>query len=101
MYYSIALADAACSRTHTISTAGGKVGYDHRGKDAGTVTVTGRDGQTAALNLMSQSVSQQNAHGLTLESADALDKIVGWKTESTMISDSGKSGVMQILADKQ
>jgi len=43
---------------------------------------------------MAQSVSDQNAHNLMLESQDAVDKIVdfykkglddnGWKTESTM-----------------
>jgi hypothetical protein len=44
--------------------------------------------------VMSQSISQENARNLVLESADAIDKIVdfykkgldsnGWKTESTM-----------------
>jgi hypothetical protein len=107
---------AACSRTHSVSTAEGQVSYQEKGKDAGTVTVTGKDGQTATLNfnqnkvpddypkdvpiytpskiVMSQSVSQENARNLVLESPDALDKIVdfykkglesnGWKTESTM-----------------
>jgi hypothetical protein len=109
-------AGAACSRSHTVSTADGKVSYQDKGKDAGTVTVTGKDGQTATLTfnqnkvpddypkdvpiyapskiVMSQSVSQENARNLMLESPDALDKIVdfykkrldssGWKTESTM-----------------
>jgi hypothetical protein len=109
-------AAAGCSRSHTISTADGKVSYDQKGKDAGTVTVTGKDGKTATMTfnenkvpgdypkdvpiyspskvVMAQSVSDQNAHNLMLESQDAVDKIVdfykkglddnGWKTESTM-----------------
>jgi len=131
-------ASGACSRSHTVTTADGKVSYQEKGKDARTVTVTGKDGQTATLNfnqnkvpddypkdvpiyspakiVMSQSISQENARNLVLESAD------GWKTESTMttaqltmltstkaqrqltlqISDSGdKRGVMQILTDKK
>jgi len=113
---SLLLAGAACSRTHTVTTADGKIAYQEKGKDAGTVTVTGKDGNTATLDfnqnkvpdgypkdvpiyspskiVMSQSVSQENARNLMLESPDALDKIVdfykkgldsnGWKTESTV-----------------
>ena len=109
-------AGAACSRSHTVTTADGKVSYQEKGKGVGTVTVTGKDGQTATLNfnqnkvpddypkdvpiyspakiVMSQSISEEKARNLMLESPDALDKIVdfykkgldsnGWKTESTM-----------------
>jgi hypothetical protein len=92
------LAGAACSRSRTITTADGKVSYQEKGKDAGTVTVTGKDGQSATLNfnqnkvpddypkdvpiynpakvVMSQSASDKNARNLMLESPDASDKIV-------------------------
>lgn len=89
-------AAAACSRSHTVSTADGKVTYQEKGKDAGTVTVTGKDGKTATLSfnqnkipddypkdvpvysakvVMSQSVSEKNGRNLMLESSDAADKI--------------------------
>jgi hypothetical protein len=95
---SLLCAGAACSRTHTVTTSDGKVSYQEKGKDAGTVTVTGKDGNTATLDfnqnkvpadypkdvpiyspakvVMSQSSSEQNARNLMLESPDALDKIV-------------------------
>jgi len=91
-------AGAACSRSHTVTTADGKVSYQEKGKDAGTVTVTGKDGQTATLNfnqnkvpddyprdvpiytpskvVMSQSTTEQNTRNLMLESPDGMDKIV-------------------------
>jgi hypothetical protein len=95
---SLLLAGAACSRTHTFSTADGKVSYQEKGKDAGAITVTDKDGKTATLDfnqnklpagypkdipvyspaqvVMSQSSSDQNASSLMLESSDAADKIV-------------------------
>jgi hypothetical protein len=88
----------ACSRSRTVSTADGKISYQEKGKDAGTVTVTGKDGKTATLSfnqnkvpddypkdvpvyspakvVMSQSFSEKKARNLMLESADAADKIV-------------------------
>jgi hypothetical protein len=91
-------AGAACSRTHTFTTADGKVSYQEKGKDAGTVTVTGKDGNSATVSfnqnklpgdypkdvpvyspskvVMAQSASDKNAHSLMLESPDAADKIV-------------------------
>ena len=91
-------ASGACSRSHTVTTADGKVSYQEKGKDARTVTVTGKDGQTATLNfnqnkvpddypkdvpiyspakvVMSQSISEKNARTLMLESTDAADKVV-------------------------
>jgi len=95
---SLMFAGAPCSRSHTVSTADGKVSYQEKGKDAGTVTVTGKDGQTATVNfnqnkvpddypkdvpiyspakvVMSQSISEKNARTLMLESTDAADKLV-------------------------
>jgi hypothetical protein len=92
------LAGTACSRTHTVSTADGKVSYQDKGKDAGAITVTGKDGKTATLSfnqnkvpddypkdlpvyspakvVMSQSASENHTRNLMLESPDAVDKIV-------------------------
>jgi len=92
------LALAACSRTHTVTTADGKVSYQEKGKDAGAITVTGKDGKSATLNfnqnkvpddypkdvpiyspakvVMSQSTSEKNARNLMMESADTEDQIV-------------------------
>lgn len=94
---SLLCAGAACSRTHTITTSNGKVSYREKGKDAGTVTVTGKDGKTATLSfnqnkvpddypkdvpiyspakvVMSQSASDKNARNLMLEASDGADKI--------------------------
>ena len=91
---------AACSRTHTVTTADGKVSYQAKGKDAGTMTVTGKNGETATLNfnggkvpddypkdvpvytgakvVMSQSASDKHAHSLMLESEDSADKIAAF-----------------------
>lgn len=91
-------AAAACSRSHTLTTADGKVSYQEKGKDAGTVTVTGKDGKTATMSfnenkvpgdypkdvpiyspskvVMSQTASDKNAHNLMLESEDSADKII-------------------------
>ncbi|HXM43723.1 MAG TPA: hypothetical protein VN924_20985 [Bryobacteraceae bacterium] len=95
---SLLFAGAACSRSYTVSTPDGKVGYKEKGKDGGTLTVTGKDGQTATLSfnqnkapddypkdvpicnpakvVLSHSVSDKNARNLMLESPDASDKIV-------------------------
>jgi hypothetical protein len=117
------LAGAACSRSHTVTTADGKVSYQDKGKDVPIYS--------PAKVVMSQSVSDKNARNLMLESTDASDKIVdfykkgldgnGWKTESTMttaqltiltaskdqrqvvlqITDGGaKRSVMQVVSDK-
>lgn len=91
-------AAAACSRSHSLTTADGKVSYQEKGKDAGTVTVTGKDGKTATMSfnenkvpgdypkdvpiyspskvVMSQTASDKNAHNLMLESGDSADKII-------------------------
>jgi hypothetical protein len=94
----IVLGGTACSRTHTVSTGDGTVTYQDKGKDAGAITVTGKDGKTASLTfdqnkvpddypkdipiyspakvIMSQSVSDQNSRNLVMESTDPADKIV-------------------------
>jgi len=91
---------AACSRSHTVTTSEGKVTYQEKGKDAGTVTVTGKDGKTATLSfnqnkipadypkdvpiyggakvVMSQTVSEKNGRNLMLESSDAADQIADY-----------------------
>jgi len=88
---------AACSRSHTVTTSDGKVTYQDKGKDAGTVSVTGKDAKTATLDfnggkipadypkdvpvyssakvVMSQSASEKNARNLMLESSDSADQI--------------------------
>ena len=89
-------AAGACNRSHTVTTSDGKVTYQEKGKDAGTVTVTGKDGKTATVDfnqgkipndypkdvpvysgkvVMAQSFSEKNARNLMLESSDTADKI--------------------------
>ena len=94
----LSITGIACSRTHTVRTAGGDVSYQDKGKDAGTVTVTGKDGKSATLSfnqnkvpddypkdvpiyspvkvVMAQSASEKNARNLMMESPDSSDKIV-------------------------
>jgi hypothetical protein len=94
------LLGAGCGRSRTVVTGDGKVSYQDKGKDAGTVTVTGQDGQTATVNysdnkvpadypkdvpvyspakvVMSQSTSEWNSHNLVMESPDASDKIAAF-----------------------
>jgi hypothetical protein len=91
---------AACSRSHTVTTSDGKVTYQEKGKDAGAVTVTGKDGKTATLSfnqnklpddypkdvpvysgsqvIMSQSATEKNARNLMLISSDSADQIAGY-----------------------
>ncbi len=87
---------AACNRSHTVTTADGQVTYKEKGKDAGTVTVIGKDGKTATLDfnqgkipddypkdvpvysgkvVMSQAISEKHARNLMLETSDSADKI--------------------------
>lgn len=90
----------ACSRSHTVTTSDGKITYKEKDKDAASVTVTGKDGQTATLDfnqnkvpddypkdlpvyasgkvMMSQSASDKNARSLMLESSDPSDKIASF-----------------------
>ncbi|HVN05862.1 MAG TPA: hypothetical protein VMT86_15680 [Bryobacteraceae bacterium] len=92
------LASAACSRSHTVRTSDGTLTYKEKGKDSGTISVTGKDGKTATLTfnqnklpddypkdipiysgskvVMSQSVSENHTHNLMLETEDSSDKVV-------------------------
>lgn len=94
------MAGAACSRTHTVTTSDGKVSYQDKGKDAGAITVTGKDGKSATMSfnenmvpdgypkdvpiyspskvVMAQSASDKNTSNLVLESPDAADSIVAF-----------------------
>ena len=88
------LATAACS--HTITTPDGKVTIKDKGKDSGTITVTGKDGQKATVSynenkipddypkdvpvysakvVMAQTFSEKHARNLVMESGDGVDKI--------------------------
>ena len=117
---SLLLAGAACSRTHTISTSGGNVSYQEKGKDAGTVTVTGKDGKSATLSfnqnkvpddypkdvpiyspakvVMSQSASDKNVRNLMMESPDASDKIVDFYKKG--LDSSGWKTESSVATDK-
>jgi hypothetical protein len=89
-------AAAACNRSHTVTTTDGQVTYKEKGKDAGSVKVTGKDGKTATLEfhqgripddypkdvpvysgkvVMAQAISEKNARNLMLETSDSAGKI--------------------------
>src|SRR5579859_4792575 len=93
----LALTVPAFRRT-TYSTPDGKVTVQQSGKDAGSMTFTGKNGERMELNtgsgakmpgdypkdvpvydgakvVMSTSTSEKHAHVLALESSDAADKI--------------------------
>ena len=98
--FSLLCAGAGCSRSHTLTTADGKLSYQDKGKGAGTLTVTGKDGKTATMSfnenkvpddypkdvpiyspakvVMAQSVPDKNARNLMLESSDGADKIAAF-----------------------
>ena len=83
-----------------MTTSDGKVSYQDKGKDAGAITVTGKDGKSATMSfnenkvpdgypkdvpiyspskvVMSQSASDKNTRNLMLESPDAVDSIVAY-----------------------
>ena len=91
---------AACRRSHTITTSDGTLSYQDKGKGAGTITVTGKDGKTATMSfnenkvpgdypkdvpiyspakvVMAQSNPDKNARQLLLESSDGADKIIAF-----------------------
>jgi hypothetical protein len=92
----LALSGAACSRS-TFSTRDGAVTVEQKGKGAGSMIFTGKNGEKVAINMnggkvpedypkdvpvyegtkvvMSQSATEKNTHNLVLESSDAPDKI--------------------------
>jgi hypothetical protein len=90
---------AGCNRK-SISTPDGKVTYEDKGKDAGAITVTGKDGQKVTMDygsgkipddypkdipvyknakvIMSQTVSEKNGRNLVLESSDDIAAIAAF-----------------------
>ena len=88
----------ACKRSSTYRTGDGSVTVENRGKDAGSMTFTGKDGQKLTMDfgsgklpdnypkdvpvykdakvMVSQSVSEKNGRNLVLETNDSLDKVV-------------------------
>lgn len=97
----MAAAMTACQRSGSVSTPDGKVTYQEKGKDSGSLTVTGKDGQKATLDfggagkvpddypkdvpvyknakvMMSTSVAEKNGRSLVLESSDDTAKIAAF-----------------------
>jgi hypothetical protein len=94
------LAAPACNRSHSISTSDGKVTVTEKGKDAASMTFTGKNGEKVTLDVnsgkipadypsdapvykdakvtLSQTVSEKNARILMLEAKDAADKIAAF-----------------------
>jgi hypothetical protein len=96
-----ALLSSGCSRSHTVSTADGKVTVTEKGKDgAASMTFTGKSGEKVTMDVnsgklpadypsdvpvykdaritLSQTVSEKNGRNLVMETADAADKIAGY-----------------------
>ena len=92
-----ALTGAACSRSHSISTSEGKVTVTEKGKDAASMTITGKNGEKVTMDVnsgklpddypsdvpvykeakitLTQTISDKNGRNLVMESGDAADKI--------------------------
>jgi hypothetical protein len=93
----LAVGGVACSRSTTYTSRDGSVTVEQKGKDAGAMTFTGKNGDTVAINMnggkvpddypkdvplyegtkviMSNSASEKHARHLVLESKDPADKI--------------------------
>jgi hypothetical protein len=93
----LTFAAGACSRSRTYTSKDGSVTVEQKGKDAGSMTFTGKNGDTVAINMnggkvpddypkdvplyegtkviMSNSASEKHARHLILESKDPADKI--------------------------
>ena len=87
----------ACSRSRTYTSKDGSVTVEQKGKDASSMTFTGKNGETVAINMnggkvpddypkdvplyegtkviMSNSASEKHARHLILDSKDPADKI--------------------------
>ena len=79
MYPSIAKNRALLvASSHTVTTADGKVSYQEKGKDAGTVTVTGKDGQTATLNFNQNKVPDDYPKDLPIYSPAKIVMSQSW-----------------------
>ncbi|MGI8989538.1 MAG: hypothetical protein ACR2I2_08130 [Bryobacteraceae bacterium] len=90
---------AACTR-HTYTSAGGSVAIDQKGKDASSMTFTGRDGKQVSIEMntgsmpsdyprdvpvykdarvvMAQSMSEKHGRHVMLETSDPAAKIVDY-----------------------
>jgi hypothetical protein len=93
----IALLAAGCNRSQTISTSEGEVTVTDKGKDSGTFTFTGKDGQKMTMDVgggklpadypqdvpvykgakivVTQTLSEKNGRNLVLESGDSVEAI--------------------------
>jgi hypothetical protein len=96
----LSIGGAACSRSTTYHSKDGSVTVEQHGKDAGSMTFTGKNGEKMALNtnggkmpddypkdvpvyegtkvILTQSASEKHMHQLVLESADPVDKIADY-----------------------
>jgi hypothetical protein len=103
----------ACSRTHSYSTEDGTVTVNSKGKDEGSVHVTGKDGTSLDINtgkpitdypsdvplysgksMMDMKSEETHSRVVALQSPDSLEKITefyksefpskGWKVETNM-----------------
>jgi hypothetical protein len=88
---------AACSRSTTYTSRDGSLTVEQKGKDAGSMTITGKNGETVAITMnggkipdgypkdvplyegtkviMSNTASEKHAKHLVMESKDPADKI--------------------------
>jgi len=93
----VTVAFVACSRSRTYTSKDGSVTVEQKGKDAGSMTFTGKNGETVAITMnggkvpddypkdvplyegtkviMSNTASEKHAKHLVLESTDPADKI--------------------------
>ena len=93
----LTVASGACSRSRTYTSRDGSVTVEQKGKDAGSMTFTGKNGETVAITMnggkvpddypkdvplyegtkviMSNTASEKHAKHLVLESTDPADKI--------------------------
>jgi hypothetical protein len=93
----LAVTGVACRRSSTYTVKDGSLTVEQKGKDAGSMTFTGKNGETVAINMnggkvpddypkdvplyegtkviMSNSASEKHARHLILESKDPADKI--------------------------
>jgi hypothetical protein len=94
----LTVAGVACRRSSTYTVKDGSLTVEQKGKDAGSMTFTGKNGETVAITMnggkvpddypkdvplyqgtkviMSNSASEKHARHLILESSDPADKIV-------------------------
>ncbi len=96
----VTVGGVACRRSATYTVKDGSLTVEQKGKDAGSMTFTGKNGETVAINMnggkvpddypkdvplyegtkviMSNSASEKHARHLILESKDPADKIADY-----------------------